>query len=249
MSLVPFFSRIQAHAATTTLFVLLATGCVSSNSPAAPVSDVQLHPTATVTAATPATPPFFLVQGHGGAHLDILGTIHLGPTDGWTFAPPIGRALAKADSFMLEIDLRALDSNWAGDVLASLAILPVGTTLDDVVSPETSKLLDQHDSALAEIDFPRNARRHKKPWYLVTRIVSLDSQKSGFDPSQSVESAILSVAGDRPLMALETFEDQVRLLDQLSPRIQDIMLRDALERRHESTADIEALVEAWTNND
>jgi uncharacterized protein len=212
-----------------------------------PVPEGSASPSA--TASQDVTPPFFRVYGRNGSRLDIMGTIHLGPSEGWNFSPQVTDALAAADSFMLEIDLRSLDEDQIGNVLASMVILPIGTTLDDVVSPETAKLLDEHDASLAKIGFPRGARRHKKPWYLVTSIVALDSQKIGFDLNQSAEAFILAAAGDRPLLGLETFESQLRLMDDLSPEIQDTMLRDTLERRHEAAAEIQTLIAAWRSND
>jgi uncharacterized protein YbaP (TraB family) len=211
-----------------------------------PATSVTLH---LDSAAQIASPPFFRIHGPNGNLIEILGTIHLGPSEGWKIGSTITNALARADSFVLEIDPRSLDEAKLGDVLTSMVMLPAGTTLKDVVSPETAKLIDEHDASLSAIGFPEGARRHKKPWYLVTNIMSLDRQKVGFDPAQSVEAIILSSAGARPLMGLETFEFQLQLLDDLSPEIQDVMLRDTLERRGDTVTEIKKLVEAWKSND
>ena len=58
-------------------------------------------------ARTMATPPFYRIAGGAGATLLLLGTIHVGPPEGWRFSPDVLEAVRRADRFILEIDLRA----------------------------------------------------------------------------------------------------------------------------------------------
>ena len=58
-------------------------------------------PETAVSDATPnATPPFFEIRGGQGATLQLFGTIHLGPPEGWSFSPQIDRALARATTLV-----------------------------------------------------------------------------------------------------------------------------------------------------
>ena len=121
------------------LLVLLA-GCAAPSSSPTPFQDPEL--TARQIAQARVTPPYYRIGGGAGATLLVLGTIHLGPPGGWRLSNEIERGLREADSFVLEIDLRESTEEEVSTVLAERVVLPVSVTLEDVVSPETAKLLD-----------------------------------------------------------------------------------------------------------
>lgn len=196
-----------------------------------------------------ATPPFYRIEGHGGATLLLMGTIHLGPPEGWEFSPELKKSLERADRFILEIDPRELTEAAISRFLENTVIIRPPHTLIDLVSPETAKLLEENDARLAKMGMPRNARRWKKPWYVALWLVESTSTLSGFDTSASAEDVILKASGTRPLHGLETLEEQLGLFDQLSPQLQDVMLRDTLLRLETAVEDTRALVDAWRRGD
>lgn len=194
-------------------------------------------------------PPYYRIEGRGGATLLIMGTIHLGPSDGWRFSPDLLRGLKESDSFFLEIDLRDVTEEKVSTVLANRVILPTSVTIEEVVSPETAKLLEEHDPLLTQLGLPEGARRRFKPWFLAVKIVEAASAQSGYSGAHSAESVILAGRGDRPLVGLETFDGQLAMFDALSPRHQDLMLNDTLNRLERTVEDIEDLLRAWGRND
>lgn len=201
------------------------------------------------TDATAAAPPFYRVEGVRGADLLLLGTLHFGPPEGWTLSHAVQRGLAQADGFVLEVDLRREDSARLGDLVAALAVLPPGRRLRDLVEPETAALLDAQDARLAALGFPRGARDGRAPWYLATALVELPVAANGWSLAASVDLQVLGSVGGRPVLGLETAEEQLRMLAGLPPAIQDLMLRDTLARLDDAPASLRALARAWQAGD
>lgn len=199
--------------------------------------------------STFATPPFYRIEGDGGAILLVLGTIHLGPTDGWQFSPEILDGLERADRFVLEVDLREATEDLISTILEQSVVIAPPNTLLDLVSPETAQLLDENDVILAKMGLPRNARKRLKPWYIAMGLIESASLHSGFLSSASADNAILEASGTRPLIGLETIHGQLAMLNELSARNQDVLLRDTLSRLDTAVETTGMLVEAWRSGD
>jgi hypothetical protein len=65
----------------------------------------------------------------------------------------------------------------------------------------------------------------------------------------SADNAILEALGRRPLIGLESFEEQLGIFDDMSPMLQDVMLRDTLLRLDTAVEEIHKMVEAWRRGD
>ena len=68
-----------------------------------------------------AHPPLYRASGGAGADLLLLGTIHLGPAEGWRYSTAIEAALRSADSAVLEIVPDESDVERIADTLARIA--------------------------------------------------------------------------------------------------------------------------------
>jgi uncharacterized protein YbaP (TraB family) len=217
-------------------------GCTSARPP--PTDSSSTEPSQQT-----ATPPFFRIQGVSGPTLFLMGTIHLGPVEGWNLSPEINQAIEQADSFVLELDPRNVTEDDVATVLAERVVLPIGVTIDEVLSPETAKLLDENDELLTSFGQPALARRRLKPWYLAIGLIERVTAVSGYPVSESADALILEALGNRPLEGLETFADQLAMLDELPAPLQDLMLHDAVSRIGETLSEIERLMQAWATND
>ncbi len=221
---------------------LFALGCASD-----PEARVPAPPQ--IIDAHFAMPPFYRVEGHGGTDLLLLGTIHLGPQSGWRFSPAILRGIDLADRFVLEIDLREATEEAVSNILASTVVLQPPDTLPEIVSPETAKLLEEMDAELASLGMPVNARLRLKPWFVAMSLIEYAAQRSGYSGSASAESVVMDRLDSRPVEGLEGFEEQIAMLDGLSPANQDVMLRDTLLRLDGAIEGIHELVDAWRLGD
>lgn len=202
-----------------------------------------------ITRDSRAHPPFHLVASRGGAQLALLGTVHAGPAEGWSFPEEIEAAFARSDALVLEVDLASLDQKTFGDAIAARAILQDGKRLPDVLSPETRAMIDERDSALSAAGLPAAARSLYEPWFLTLSLVELISRGTPYSLEAGVENGLLARRGDRPVIGLETIGEQLDLFDRLDPALQDLILRDTLARLPEAAAELEVLIEAWRIGD
>ena len=196
-----------------------------------------------------ARPPFVRVDTEAGPTLFVLGTVHLGPVEGWRFSPEIEHVLAEADTLVLEIDVGGLDPDAVANATAERVILQGGKRLPDVLTPETNAVLRARDAELAAAGLTEHARSLYEPWFLAVGLVELIAQRSDFDLAASAESAVMARFGGDETLALETFVAQLDMLDQLPLALQDLLLRDALSRLGQADEDLIALVDAWRTGD
>ena len=194
-------------------------------------------------------PPFFPVKGGDGADLFLLGTVHLGPEEGWTYPRSIRRALDKAETVMLEIDPRLLDEETVSQAVFERVLLPDGQRLSKILSPETRALVEQYDREFAAAGLPFLAREGLYPWFVATSLIELASTRSGYSGKASADSQVIAALGGREFIAFETFEEQLGFFSALDLSVQDLLLRDTLERWDESTDSVKELVQAWQRGD
>ena len=202
-----------------------------------------------IEASTDALPPFFRVEAGRGATIFLFGTLHLGPPEGWRFSPPVQHALAEADTLVFEIDLREANEENVSTYVANYALLEPGIQLEDRVTPETQKLLDARQSTLAQIGFPASIRKLMKPWFLALGIIESNIQRTEYTTKAAADRQIFETLGTRELIGLETVGQQMDFFDNLSPQLQDLILRDALARYDEAPQAIEDLVWSWRVGD
>ncbi len=231
------------------LCILGLAGCAGDSTPIP--SEAQSWDVARdqVLVSTPATPLFYRIDGGPGATLLLLGTVHLGPEEGWVFSEALRDGLEHADSFVLELDLRKIREESVASRLAELVVIESPKTLLDLVSPETAKVIAENDTLLTELGLPANARKRLKPWYIAMGLVESTTQRAGLTTKASAESIIEAAIGSKPVLGLETFEEQLALLNGIDPTLQDMMLRDTLSRLDEAVADTRDLTLAWHRGD
>jgi len=196
-----------------------------------------------------ARPPFFRVEGEGGTTLFLFGTVHTGPPEGWILSARAQQALNAADTIVMEIDPREANEEHVSNLVANMALLEPGIQLSDRIEPETRALLEARSDDLTEIGFPPPFRPLLKPWFLAVGIGESLTQQTGLVPTAAMDEQIFAALGERELIALETVRQQLDLFDQLSPSLQDLILRDALLHYDESARSLEALVRAWQVGD
>ncbi len=193
-----------------------------------------------------ATPIAFRVHSETGAQMTLLGSIHVGPPEGWAFTQVIERAFERATTLVLEVDPRSVSEAEQQRLLSEHALLPSGRHLQDVVSDETWSLLQQeleHSSlSLAEIDTLR-------PWMVANLLVIDAGERGGYTPLRGVEQGFLQRVGERTVLALESFDQQLALMAALSDELQESALNEALRHSLDMTAYLESLIAHWSLGD
>jgi len=184
-------------------------------------------------------------DGAGGvAH--VLGSVHLSE-DELTFDPVVDRALADADTLVLEIDPDEADPAEISLLSVEIGYFLDGRTLLEVVGQGTFGALGRR---VAELELPLSGFRSMKPWLALLTLQVLELQQEGYDLGKGVEQRLVEDAAEtgKPTEGLETPEEQLRAFDHMPLEIQ-VRLLDEFLRRGDEEDIISVLMEAWRLGD
>lgn len=184
------------------------------------------------------------IDRSSGAPLTLLGSIHIGTADMGELHPSITAAYEQASELVVEVDLDA-DRPTMARAYAERAYLPQGERLEDRIDPGTWQRLQDYLAARSIDPAPLAGM---KPWAVMLRLAGSQFAKEGYPAEFGVDRRfLLAAAGDKPIVALETYALQLDLYDGFPPDVQEMMLRDFLDPQDPyHTA---ALIEAWQRGD
>jgi uncharacterized protein YbaP (TraB family) len=199
-------------------------------------------------AADPAfAKPALWVVRSPTATIFLFGTIHaLKPDMAWR-SPKLEQAFAQSKELWLEI-------SDAGSYRAGIPLWQrLGT---DYRKPLSSKLpratLDKVDAALKANGVPDGRARVEwlRPW-AVAMMVAGTKGNVGLERGSGADLSLQEDAAEveKPVHALETKEQQLRIFADLPPALEIGYLDDALAHRDESAGTLEKLLAAWMAGD
>ena len=185
----------------------------------------------------------------GTERVRLLGAMHVGR--------PAAAANYRADRPILrEAQVIVFEAN-VFDAQASLA-----ATQRRAMYPEGGPGLDAHVDAglLARVEkllarsgsvVPACCRM--KPWMLANTLITLESIGAGLNPAYGSEAQLyqLALATGRPVVEIESVDEQLRLFDEAPLAVQIDYLRHTVETIEDGSgrAEIERLVDAWERGD
>ena len=179
--------------------------------------------------------------------LYLFGSVHVGSDRVPAFTAEIEAAYARSDELVVELDVSGTARRRIAESMATRVLLDPPNKLQDVLTAQTLRLLVAY---LEQREFPFAAIEGMKPWYVTNLLVAMEIQAAGYAPEFGVDNHFVERSrGAIPVVALETAEQQIDLLDALPLAIQDIMLRDALDRSAHFSAATEEIMEAWQRGD
>ena len=211
------------------LFVALLVGCA---------------PSSTQRSREYSTPlAWEALEPESGSPLYLLGSIHIGTPNMAPLHPAITAAYARSSELVVEVDLRNPGDRMAA-IYADRANLRGDEHLRDRVSPDTWERLARY---LDERDVDPAPLLRLKPWAVMLRLAGMQFETSGYPVEHGVDRRFIDDAGQRTIIALESYELQLDLYDGFSNEVQEMMLRDFLEP--EDPYQTGALVDAWQRGD
>lgn len=218
----------------------LAAACATPPPPAPPAPEPEPAVTPTLWSAQPegASEPLFY----------LLGSIHVGDPRMRDLGREVERAYRRAEEIVVEADVSRVDLTEARLMMQRYGGIPAPERLRDRVSPETWELLQAY---LAQQQLPPDTFDSVAPWLVATSIAVVQFRALGFREELGVDRLFTERAtADRvPIVELESAEEQFALFGNLSPELQDLMLRDTLERTREMPNEATLLMEAWARGD
>jgi len=178
----------------------------------------------------------------------LVGSMHLLTPDFYPLPASMEQAFAKSDVLMEEIDMNeASNPQLAASILAK-AMNPPGTTLSSQLSKETTAVVS---TWLAKMGISLDSLQPLKPWMVAITVQTLALQRMGFDPALGIDKHFqdgATRAGKR-LQPLETALEQISFLDGLSPKTQDVMLRESVQSADSEQLQIKSIAAAWRSGD
>lgn len=207
--------------------------------------------TAPAPSAAPVTAPersFIWTVERDGRVGWLVGSLHLLSKEFYPLPPAMEEAFARADTLVEEIDMHEANDPKLVAVILSRGMYPAGTTLSSQVSPDTYASLTKWVEGAGLTVAPFEAM---KPWMIAMTLQTLALQKLGFDPALGLDKYFRDAsdkAGKR-FVALETGAEQIAYLDGLSPKTQDLMLRESIESLDTEMTEIRTIANAWRAGD
>jgi uncharacterized protein len=178
----------------------------------------------------------------------LLGSVHvLKPTER-DLPPEALRAYSDAAALVMEIDLNDPSADMALGMDLSLASLPEGQTLADVLGSDAYRRFTAHVHTLG---LEPEMFSSYQPWFAAMAMEQAELAQQGFEAGSGVDEQIAQrAAGDhKPIIALETLDQQLGFFANLSLDQQRRFLLYMLDEADETVHSADAVVAAWRSGD
>jgi uncharacterized protein YbaP (TraB family) len=190
---------------------------------------------------------FWEVRGrHSTVYL--LGSVHMLKAADGALLPEALRAYAASKVLVMELDLNGDGADSLLGSAAELTMLPEGQTLAAAIGPQLyAKLLAQARPLGLEADVIDRFQ----PWFAALMLQQMQLAKSGFDAAAGVDEQFAQLAQQdhKPIIGLETMDEQLGFFAHLPLEQQRQFLRSTLEDSASAASETEDVVRAWQRGD
>jgi uncharacterized protein YbaP (TraB family) len=173
----------------------------------------------------------------------LFGTVHvLKPGLSW-FDEAVKAAFDKSDSLVLEMVMP--DPAAMQAMVMQKGVDASGTPLSQKL-PEKER--DAYAKAVAEIGAPQATVDRFKPWLAATEFSVAPLVKLGYSPANGPEAVLTAAAkaANKPVLGMETAEQQFGYLDGLSEAAQLAFLESAIDDMPKLGAEMDEMVADWS---
>ena len=186
------------------------------------------------------------MKGQGGTDLYVLGSIHVGPRQGWIYPKSVGEAFNQAHALVVETDPHEVSPEVLSQMIQIYGQLPPGTYLRSLLSDQTWDLLAVQ---LQQSSLRIKTVNRMRPWLLSELLTLEEIRKAGYVAQGGVEASFISRAGNRSIVPLESAQMQIVTLANLPMDLQEMALLDVLMQADHNPDYLDQLVEAWRSGD
>jgi uncharacterized protein YbaP (TraB family) len=178
----------------------------------------------------------------------LLGSLHLLSAEHYPLPAVMEAAFDDAEVVVLEADIAPEGQTEAAIIAIEKAQPEPGEALADVLSDETYAMAEQ---ATEELGLPIAPFLDLEAWFFAISLVALKLMDLGFDPAYGVDYYFFEQAetAGKPLVFLETAEQQLGFLDQLSIQEQQQLTEQTIEEIDILEASFNEIVAAWLAGD
>jgi uncharacterized protein len=183
----------------------------------------------------------------GNSTVYLFGTVHLLPNDTQWHFPALDQALTQSQSLYIEL---------TDDDQANVTPLVLRYGIDSA-HPLSSQLSESDNAALAKAaelaGLPGGVTtlQPMKPWLAALTLSVAPLLKAGLDPAAGVDKQLKAqmASAGKPVLGLETAEQQIQFLADLPAPMQLGFLRDTLRDVQKTKQELLSLVDAWKQGD
>lgn len=212
------------------------------------LNDETITSGAEIRARVPETNhPLHLWRLRGAtATVFVAGSVHVLKESLYPLPAPYEQAFAAADKLVVEVNLSAQDPATLQQKTLRYAALPAGQRIDSVVPADLrSRLTD----SLQRYGVPPAEVATLNPAFLMNQLVLLRLSALGYQGEWGVEQHFLRKAADRPVLELETVDEQLSLLFDQPIDLQLQLLRDTLDQEDHIEPLLAGMVTGWLAGD
>ncbi|MGS2720020.1 TraB/GumN family protein [Paraglaciecola aestuariivivens] len=179
--------------------------------------------------------------------LYIGGTIHVLTPDDYPLPKEYDLAFAQADKLVFETDIAAINTPAFGQKMMSLMMFNDGTTINQVLDPQTYKNLAIY---LSSKNLPMQAFASHKPSLLAISLTFLELQALGYT-SEGVDKFYSDKAlqAGKPQFWLETPDEQLNFIANLGKDDPSAMIDYTLKDLQKMPNSFNALHNTWLKGD
>ncbi len=190
---------------------------------------------------------FFWKASNDKGTLYLLGSLHFGAPSLFPLPQLVNNAFNHADVLVVEADI----NNQAGKDMA-LSMAGKGRYADNSKLEDHIKKVTWNKTVeLAnQLGLDEESLHPLKPWLAALALTAQSLVKEGFNPELGIDKTLLQQAqGKKPVMELESVEDQINLFDQFSDQEQEQVLLFTLQELTHGRELHQSIVNAWKKGD
>ena len=185
------------------------------------------------------------VEGESGAVAYLLGSLHVLTPEWYPLSAVINQAFADSKTLVEEVDLDETNDPTLMMAALAKAMLTDGRTLDQIVAPEVFAEVKRRAE---KSGMPMMALQRMKPWLVAITLMAPTLEAAGFKPELGVDRHFFDRAKQSGMkrQALETIAYQLDRFDQLSPKLQEDLLKTTMEDLDTEVSGVKEMAQAWS---
>ena len=202
---------------------------------------------ATRPAAAPEPKPALWKLSDADTTIYLFGTIHILPKDMAWRTPVLEKAIADSDELVLET-ADGVDLTKTAKVMMTMATSPGLPPLADRVPPEKRAGLE---ALIKSAGVPAKMLDGMETWAAAMMLTAMSFRTMGYNAEDGVERGLATLYGaeKKPVLGLETIEQQFGFFDTLPEETQRVFLEGTIEDPETSRATFTAMLRAWASGD
>lgn len=186
------------------------------------------------------------VTGPGGSAY-LLGSLHFGKPEMFPLPPEMTQAYESSQALVVETNITAFEPAQIAKIVAAKAMYGDTTTLSRVLTPATWRQLEE---AMNKFGASARAVERQKPWFVSLTLTSLALKRFGFDENLGIDNHFMKLAyKKKPIIELETFEQQLDFLNGFSAAEQEEMLKETFQDIDKGRTFLADTLKAWQAGD